>query len=235
MIEAYVTNFGKYDEGKMYGEYITFPATKEKVKGLLTRIGVDGAKYKDTYITEYKSDIEGLSDCLSGHANIDEINYLSSLLAEADEAERAKFEAVINYGDCTASPKDLINLVKNLDCYDYFPGVENLNGLGRHLILEMGLEEIPERLKPYINYHAYGCDFVKSARGGFANGGYVLSGYENMKEQYRGLRDIPGECKVFAYPGQPEKMPIKKQLEAFSRLAAESFMPERAEFVREAR
>ena len=31
-IEAYVTNLGKYNEGKLVGEWVRFPTTEEKMK-----------------------------------------------------------------------------------------------------------------------------------------------------------------------------------------------------------
>ena len=37
MIEAYVTNLGKYNEGHLQGEYLKLPATTEDVQALLFR------------------------------------------------------------------------------------------------------------------------------------------------------------------------------------------------------
>ena len=46
LIEAYVTNLGKYAEyGVEAGETLKFPATTEEVQALLKRIGVDGVRY----------------------------------------------------------------------------------------------------------------------------------------------------------------------------------------------
>ena len=53
MIEAFVTNLGKYSEGELSGEYLKLPATKEDVKALLSRIGVDGVLYEELFITDY--------------------------------------------------------------------------------------------------------------------------------------------------------------------------------------
>ena len=45
LFEAYITNLGKYTEGKMVGETLKFPTTTEEVQALLKRIGVDGVRY----------------------------------------------------------------------------------------------------------------------------------------------------------------------------------------------
>lgn len=40
VLEAYVTNLGKYNEGSLVGEWLKFPTTPEEVQALLKNIGV---------------------------------------------------------------------------------------------------------------------------------------------------------------------------------------------------
>ena len=47
LFEAYITNLGKYNEGRLVGETLKFPATTEKMQALLKRIGVDGVRYAE--------------------------------------------------------------------------------------------------------------------------------------------------------------------------------------------
>lgn len=75
MLEAYVTNLGKYNEGYLVGEYLSFPTTAEEVQALLKRIGIDGVRYEEIFITDYETDIPGLYDCLGEYESIDELNY----------------------------------------------------------------------------------------------------------------------------------------------------------------
>ena len=51
--EAYVTNLGKYNEGRLVGEFLKFPTTTEEVQALLKRIGIDGVRYEEIFITDY--------------------------------------------------------------------------------------------------------------------------------------------------------------------------------------
>ena len=46
LLEAYITNLGKYAEGQLVGETLKFPTTAEEVQSLLKRIGVDGIRYR---------------------------------------------------------------------------------------------------------------------------------------------------------------------------------------------
>ena len=94
--EAYVTNLGKYNEGRLVGESLKFPTTTEEVQALLKRIGIDGVRYEEIFITDYEVNISGLYDCLGEYESIDELNYLASLISEMDQSDREKFEAVID-------------------------------------------------------------------------------------------------------------------------------------------
>ena len=49
VFEAYITNLGKYAEGRLVGETLKFPATTEEVQSLLKNIGVDGVRYAPTF------------------------------------------------------------------------------------------------------------------------------------------------------------------------------------------
>ena len=64
LFEAYVTNLGKYNEGELVGEYLKFPTTPEEVQALLKRIGIDGVRYEEIFITDFDGDVLGLYDHL---------------------------------------------------------------------------------------------------------------------------------------------------------------------------
>ena len=73
LFEAYVTNLGKYNEGELVGEYLKFPTTPEEVQALLKRIGIDGVRYEEIFITDFDGDVLGLYDHLGEYENIDEL------------------------------------------------------------------------------------------------------------------------------------------------------------------
>ena len=69
LFEAYVTNAGKYSEGQLVGETLKFPTTAQEVEALLKRIGVDGVRYQEIFITSFDGDVLGLYDHLSEYEN----------------------------------------------------------------------------------------------------------------------------------------------------------------------
>ena len=219
MIEAYITNLGRYNEGYLISEPLEFPTTTEEVQALLKQIGVDGVRYESYFITEYKTDIPGLHEYLGQYESIDELNYLASLLDDLEEWEREKFAAAVDLGEHN-SVRELINLAQNLECYEFYPGVKIVEDLGRYLIDELGWEHIPESLVDYFDYEAYGSDFATNEGGDFYKSGYVSRNDVLFVEHYSGNDDLPEEHRIFAYP-EPEKS-IKKTLETYQQTISKS-------------
>ena len=150
----------------------------------MKRIGVDGVRYEEFFITSFDGDVLGLYDYLTEYENLDELNYLACLLSELDQGELEKFEAVIDSGEHTSSVADLINLVQNLDCYEFYPGVEDDETLGRIYVEDMEAIDVPEHLLNYFDYEAYGRDIRLEEDGHFAPGGYV---FEQRRSIHRAL------------------------------------------------
>ena len=221
MIEAFVTNLGKYNEGELCGEWFTFPATMEQVRELFVRIGVDGVVYEEFFITDYETEIDGLRDCFSEYESIDELNYLAELLDELSGDELKKFNAAVELGDDSGSIKDLINLTQNLDCYDFIPGVDNEGDLGYCLIDDYGMLEIPDHISRYFDYEAYGRDYSINEGGAFTGGGYITRSYGRSIEHYDGREDIPEEYRIFSYP-DTERMNMRERMAMYGNMVTSS-------------
>lgn len=208
LFEAYITNLGKYNEGELVGETLKFPTSPQEVQTLLKHIGVDGIRYEEFFITSFDGDVLGLYDYLGEYENLDELNHLACLLSELDQGELEKFEAVLHTGAHTSSVADIINLTQNLDCFEFYPEIENEEDLGRYWAEDL---PIPEELKDYFDYEAYGRDISINEGGHMAPGGYVVQTSGDFREYYHGPQDIPAEHKVFSYP----QLSIREQMAAY--------------------
>lgn len=229
LFEAYITNAGKYAEGQPVGGTLKFPTSAPEVEALLKRIGVDGVRYQEIFITSFDGDVLGLYDHLSEYENLDELNHLARLLSELSPSELETFEAVINKGDHTSSVADIINLVHNLDCYEFYPGVTEDETLGRIYIEDMDALQVPEDVLPYFDFEAYGRDVRLNDGGHFAPGGYVRRSGGDFQEVYHGIGDIPAEHKVFSFPklSIPEQMTAYKGIIDSSSLEHERRVPQK--------
>ncbi|MBS6956212.1 MAG: antirestriction protein ArdA [Enterocloster asparagiformis] len=203
MISVYIGNLGKYNEGIIAAEPLRLPASTEELQAVLSQIGVDGIQYEEIFIPDYDTNVAGLRGHLGESESIDELNYLAVLLDELDSGQMAKFEAALSLGEYAGSVKDLINLTQNLDCYEFYPEVKNEEDLGRFLIDECGALDVPENVKGYFDYEAYGRDTFLNTTSDFAAGGYIENNMGPFIEHYDG--EVPEKYQIFAYPEDPRR------------------------------
>ena len=214
ILSGYLSNLGKYTEGRPAGEWVTFPTTAEHLKEVFDRIGIDFKHYEEWHFTEFQSPIPGLTEHLSEYSHPDELNYLGKLLEMQFDDDREKFIAAIEYGDHADSLQDIINLAQNLDCYWIYPSVHNEEEYGRYLVDELEEPELPEEAKKYFMYEEYGRDASINDDGMFTEKGYIYNNRNTFTEWYDG-RDVPEEYRVTPQPPQPERPdPSKVEMDA---------------------
>ena len=202
---AFITNLGKYNEGALVGEWVKFPTTAEELKKVFERIWIGakddfGQTYEEWFNTDYDCYVDGLYDLLGEYANLDELNYLASKLDDMSQDEYERFQAAMEIGDHTGSIQELINLTENLDCYDIYPDIHDHDDLGRYYIEELDAMQVPEHLRNYIDYEAYGRDIALEESGQFTDLGYVRDTGDSFHEYYDGERgSIPEEYRVMTF------------------------------------
>lgn len=214
VIEAYVTNLGKYNEGELVGEWVKFPISKEEMSAVLDRIGI-GAEYEEIFITDYDTSLYSVSSQLGEYENLDKLNYLAGVIAELDASDREKYEAVLESGLSLGQNgiDGLINLAYNLDNYDMLPGVEDEDDLGRYyaeLMYGENLDEKMGELAHYIDFERYGSDCQINDGGMFTDKGYMRETGATWDRYFDGsLEDIPDEYKLGnSATREPEKITV---------------------------
>ena len=239
---AFITNLGKYNEGELVGEWVKFPTTAEEMKKVFDRIGIGqkddfGQPYEEWFITDYDCYVGALYDKLGEYENLDELNYLASKLDEMGEGEYAQFQAAMEVGDHSGSLQEIINLTDNLDCYDLYPSIQDYDDLGRYYIDELDAMQVPEHLRNYIDYEAYGRDVAMEESGDFTDLGYVRDTGSSFHEYYDGEPgSIPEEYRVMTFQDDiPEEelsewaMDIAYDMDEFFRQRDPQYAAERPE------
>ena len=239
---AFITNLGKYNEGELVGEWVKFPTTAEELKKVFDRIGIGqkddfGQPYEEWFITDYDCYVGALYDKLGEYENLDELNYLASKLEEMGEGEYAQFQAAMEVGDHSGSLQEIINLTDNLDCYDLYPSIQDYDDLGRYYIDELDAMQVPEHLRNYIDYEAYGRDVALEESGDFTDLGYVRDTGSSFHEYYDGEPgSIPEEYRVMTFQNDiPEEelsewaMDIAYDMDEFFRQRDPQYAAERPE------
>ena len=187
------------------GEWVKFPTTAEEMQEVFKRIGIGekddfGYVYEEWFITDYDCNVDGLYDKLGEYSNIDELNYLASKLDDMMQDDYNRFCAAVYMGEHTDSIQSLINLTENLDCYDVYADIGDDDDLGRYFLEEIDVGVVPEYLRNYIDYEAYGRDVRFSEGGEYTDFGYVRDNGGRFVEFYNGDReDIPEEYRVMSF------------------------------------
>ena len=55
MMNIYLTNLGKYNEGELIGEWVQLPISNEDLQKVFERIGIN-EEYEEYFITDYECD-----------------------------------------------------------------------------------------------------------------------------------------------------------------------------------
>lgn len=215
---ARLFNADKIRAGEVAGLTVEFPTTKEAMQETLRAIGVDGIRCRGVFLMEHDSNLSGFCHCLNQSDPVDEFNYLCRLLSDMTDTELATFQAAVEYGAHNGSAADLINLALNVESYDFYAGVDNDRELGHIYADDMGAITIPEDVRPYFDYEAYGRKVRSDDKGCFVNGGYLMRSGVAFEERYHGPKDIPQEYRVFEYP----KLNIRERLAAYTEVSAKA-------------
>ena len=154
MIEICLTNLGKYNEGELIYSRLVLPATTEEIYAAYDGIGVaDGTMYEETFISDYETDINGLS--ISEYASINELNELAEELSNLDEYELEAFGAMLDAGLDT---DEALQKVQDNE-YRLYDGCYSMAEVAEMYADETGLlSSIPDDLRMYFEFEAFGRD-----------------------------------------------------------------------------
>lgn len=202
MLNIYLTNLGRYNEGVLDGKWVELPITREKYLEILREIHIDGVRYEEMFITDYECDFADI-DSFGEYESIDELNYLAELVCDMTEFEEKTFEAAQEMEGCRLSVKDMINIALNLDAYYLNTAIEDEWDLGKYFVDECG-QEVPEWLERYIDYKKYGEVILEDGECALTSYGFIEL-IDRKIERYDGSReDIPDEYIVTVDTGEED-------------------------------
>lgn len=161
-LRGYITNLGKYNEGFLIGEWVTFPIDEEEQKAVFERIGIN-AEYEEYFFTDYESELE--LD-LHEYTSINTLNEIAEKLQEWDEETLKAACEVWSLSEV---------LDENPDNYILLSNVNDNYDLGYYYAVECCCIDFKENpiLERYFDFDAYGRDISFEVSGGFTDYGYI--------------------------------------------------------------
>ncbi|MCB2289760.1 antirestriction protein ArdA [Clostridium sp. CS001] len=180
MINIYIANLGKYNEGVLVGKWLQLPYLQGELNDLFVEIGLgkyvngkyvhgiekNGQTYEEYAIHDYEADLE---ITINEFDSIAKLNELAELLADLDEHELKKADALLEWNVCNS----YLEAVESLDNYTLLEGVDSEEKLGDYWLLESGCYEIPDFLVNYLDTEAFGRDMSLNENGYFSKYGWI--------------------------------------------------------------
>lgn len=163
-IKGFITNLGKYNEGELIGEWVTFPIDEDDFADVLERIGINN-EYTEYFFTDFENDV-GVDFGFSEYGTMDTLNEYAEKLNEWDTDTLA---AAI----CFELPQYVID--EDPNCFVLFPTINSNYDLGYYIVNESGMYDTSNFgiLAEYIDYEAVGRDYSFEADGGFTAYGWI--------------------------------------------------------------
>ena len=148
-IRAYITNLGLYNEGILCGEWVSFPIDEEEESALKQRIRID-ALHEEYFITDYETDVDIR---ISEYTSISELNTIAEALEDLSDYEQEIVSVLLGDG---YSLEDALD--KKDDCYIYYDCSTMEEVAERYAEETCLLDSIPENLRYYFDFEAFGRD-----------------------------------------------------------------------------
>ena len=208
----------RFETSEPGGVWLSMPTTKEQLHEAMQRVGITADNPQDFLINGFMNTEQQPFDVplpVIQSAGLDELNYLGNLLSMQRDEDRNKFTAAVTLGERAGNIKDLINLAQNLDCYWFYPSVQNEEDYGYYLIDELDELELPEEAKKYFMYEEYGRDAAINDGGRFTEQGYIYNNKNTFTEWHNGREnDIPKEYKIMSFPQSERTDPEQSYMDA---------------------
>lgn len=163
-LRAFITNLSKYNDGELVGQWVDFPCDEDEFDEVLEEIGID-EYHEEWFVTDYECEISEVAQELGENASFYELNRVAEALEEWSDGLA---EAVVEIWGVDT----LLNSTP--DDYIYFMA-DSDEDIGYYYAEEFGiLDEVPENLRNYFDYEAYGRDIRIDTDSGLSDYGYFV-------------------------------------------------------------
>ena len=148
MMNIYLTNLGKYNEGELVGEWVQLPISNEELQKVFERIGIN-EEYEEYFITDYECDFYEIGE----YENIDTLNEIAEKIDNLDEEQEQVVKVLMS--ECGY---DLDGAIEKAESGDYriYSDCDSMTDVAYAVVEEYGyLDNVPETVARYFDYEAF--------------------------------------------------------------------------------
>lgn len=151
MMNIYLTNLGKYNEGELVGEWVQLPISDEELQEVFKRIGIN-EEYEEYFITDYECDFYEIGE----YESINTLNEMAEKLDNLDEEQEQVVKVLMS--ECGYDLDDAIEKAESGD-YCIYADCNDMTDVAYAVVEECDyLRNVPENIARYFDYEAFGRD-----------------------------------------------------------------------------
>lgn len=155
MIEIYLTNLGRYNEGDIVGQWLSLPLIDD-MEQVLEEIEIDGKEYEEYFITDYQAP-EGFT--IHEYSNLNDLNEIAERLNSLQEYDLKALKLLLATGEFETdllAIEEALNVLEN-GSFRIYSNCDDMSDVAAEII-EIGghLDQLPEHLRYYFDFQSYG-------------------------------------------------------------------------------
>lgn len=151
MMNIYLTNLGKYNEGELIGEWVELPVSQKELQKVFERIGIN-EEYEEYFITDYECDFYEVGE----YESIDTLNGIAERLDELDEEESKVVKVLMSELGYTLD--EAMGKVNSGD-YRIYSDCDDMTDIAYQVVEECKyLNNAPDNVARYFDYESFGRD-----------------------------------------------------------------------------
>lgn len=151
MMNIYLTNLGKYNEGELIGEWVELPVSQEELQKVFERIGIN-EEYEEYFITDYECDFYEVGE----YESLDTLNEIAERIEELGEEESEVVKVLMSELGYTLD--EAIDKV-NSGNYRIYSDCDDMTDIAYRVVEECEyLNNVPDNVARYFDYESFGRD-----------------------------------------------------------------------------
>lgn len=157
-VRGYVANLGRYNEGQLIGEWVTFPVDEDEWNETLERIGIsdepdeNGRIYEEFFFADW--------DCWCdfGFGEYEDVDHINEIAESTDNLNSFEEEALESMIDYSFDPEEALDKIADGDVLFYFD-CDTMEDVAYEVVAQTGmLAGVDDTIARYFDYEQYGRD-----------------------------------------------------------------------------
>ena len=175
--------------GSAHKTFLFLPVADSQIERTMVRAGICDCDEMRIELDSWIQYQGTFSEMYFEHESLRELNEMARELAQLSDLDKKKLCAAARHAKPYAA-KYIGNLARQLDLFDFVPGVSSPEEYGRYMIQESGHYEYDENLDDIYDFGKYGRRRIEVEQGAFTPEGYIsYHGDKSINEVLHGITD----------------------------------------------